>query len=124
MNFRKLEDEGPFTFIRLPILVSDRHARKAMEILADQIARIKPKVLVIDSINPLLIAIKGRPSIRSIVQNFLYDASFLNQGLIILTAEDNISGSEILNDLKYIADIVIKMKAELQGREYFVLWRY
>ncbi len=117
MDFRKLENEGLFTFIRLPILVSDKYARKAIEILADQVGRMKPKVLVIDSINPLLIAIKGRPSIRSIAQNFLYDASYLNQGLIILTVEDEASGSDMFSDLEYIADIVIKMKAELHERK-------
>ena len=116
MDFSRLEDEGLFTFFRLPIVASGDFTRKAVELLADQIATVRPKVLVIDSINALLSAIKGRPSVRSIMQNFLYDVSSIIKGLVIITAESSqqfLAG--LFEDLEYVADVVLRMRFMLKG---------
>jgi len=106
MDLEKLESEGLFTFRKLPV-VSDPEI--VMNELSNVINSVKPEVLVIDSVTPLIKAMKDRLESRAVLQNFFYELATFSKGLVILIVEKPLYGElKDLGDIEFVADVIVE----------------
>ncbi len=131
MNFEELEKEGLFKFVNMPLLTTStlRHefsvdineslflptslesAKIFMETIETLVNEDYVRVLVIDSISPLLRVFSENIKERAYLQNYLYNLARIINGLLVLTVEYSHSPMlrDVTVDVEYVADIVIKM---------------
>lgn len=133
MDFEELEEKMLFKFVNLPLLnateridvfastsegslmpASLEGVRLFMEAIETLVYESKTKVLVIDSISPLLRVAAETTTGRVYIQNCFYNLARILKGILVLTVEDSVSPllKEITADVEYVADIVIRLVQE------------
>jgi len=115
MDFEKLEQENLFKYIRIPVIATEDVTDFLSSAINEEIKKQGTKVIVIDSVNPLLDAL-GRSAVkRSVLQNYLYDLTNMIKGIAILVAELPL-GRVVLPEeiIEFIADAIILMKHEVK----------
>ena len=115
MDFEKLEQKNLFKYIRAPIIADEDCFSVLSSVINEEIKKQGTKVVVIDSINPILNTL-GRDAIkRSLLQNYLYDLTGMIKGIIILISElpmDKITLPEEM--IEFVADAIIVLKHEVK----------
>ncbi|MCS7128050.1 MAG: ATPase domain-containing protein, partial [Desulfurococcaceae archaeon] len=86
MDFTELSGKS-FKFVSTSIPAGEEAVKDFIQQISELIAGFKPNVVVIDSINPLLRAIKSIER-RAWVQNFFRSIPRIINGLLIFVAED------------------------------------
>ena len=77
----------------------------------DVINEFKPKVVVVDSITPILKTLSKDISARALIQNYFAELPKVINGIVILVSEIDINAEEAgIGDLEFIADIVLFLK--------------
>lgn len=116
MDFTELSGKS-FKFVSTSIPAGEEAVKDFIQQISELIAGFKPNVVVIDSINPLLRAIKSIER-RAWVQNFFRSIPRIINGLLILVAEDP-GGvkeyEEALLDTVYPSPLVIKLRSYIKG---------
>ena len=133
MDFKELEKKKLFKFVNLPLLsatgrtgvftstsegtlmpASLEAVKVFMEAIETLVYESKTKILVIDSISPLLRVAAETITGRAYLQNYFYNLARILKGMLVLTVEDSESPllKEIITDVEYVADIVIWLVQE------------
>lgn len=115
MNFAELSGKS-FKFVNALIPAGEEAARDLIQQISELITEFKPKVIVIDSINPLLRAIKSTER-RAWMQNFFKSIPRIINGLLILVVEDPGSAEEyreVLLDIVYPSSLVINLRSYIR----------
>ena len=110
MDFEELSDLHLFKYVRLPVIVNASMLNTITKAITDYVAKIKPRVVVIDDIK--LMASAHRFSMhkaRSIIQNFLYDLSSVIKGVTILVAGWGGDDAAIAKEFEHAADVVLEL---------------
>lgn len=108
LNLSDAESKGLLKFVKIPTSSSLGFIGG---LLVDLIKEFNPRVVVIDSITPLLISIETRERRRELIQNFLYELPKNFSGVLVMIAE--LVGdyrAEELEDMYFIADIVLILR--------------
>ena len=116
-DFSGLESEGMFKFVKLPILTEDTLFSTLMSVIAENVSRFKPAVIVIDSITPMG-EVLGPESARarSFLQNFITSLARRIEGVVVLVAEIPLSSERVsLGSAEFVADMVVIMKHRIEG---------
>jgi len=113
MNFKELEDKDLLRFIKLPLMISKESIIDTFSrILKDATTSFNPKVVIIDSITPILKVIGNDAEVRATLQNTLIEFSKLINGLTVLIHEVVGSGDD-LGDIGFVSDAVIFMSCKI-----------
>ena len=113
MDFKGLEEKDLLRFIKLPLMISKESIIDTFSrILKDAIISFNPKVLVIDSVTPILKVIGNDVEVRATLQNTLTEISKLINGLTVLIHE--VEGDvEDLGGIGFVSDVVIFMSCKI-----------
>ncbi len=116
-DFSSLESRGLFKFVKLPILTEDTLFSTLMGVIAENVSRFRPAVIVIDSITPMG-EVLGPESARarSFLQNFITNLAKRINGIVVLVAEIPLSTERVsLGSAEFVADMVVIMKHRIEG---------
>ncbi len=111
MDFTDLRGKS-LKFMNVLIPASEEAAKDLVQQISELIAEFKPKVVVIDSVNPILRVIKSIER-RAWIQNFFRSIPRIINGLLILVIEDPgdvKEHKEVLLDAIYPSSLVIRLK--------------
>ncbi|MEM2848223.1 MAG: ATPase domain-containing protein, partial [Zestosphaera sp.] len=115
-DLRELESRGLFKFVTLTIPGTSEIVEELVSMLENEVIAGKTRVLVIDSLTPLLRAIRDNVSGRAFLQNNLYTLSKLLNGLLVITLEETGADETMRADVEHVSDIVIHLRAESNKR--------
>ncbi|MEM2157825.1 MAG: ATPase domain-containing protein [Sulfolobales archaeon] len=107
LDLYEAESKDLLRFVKIPITYSSEFFG---ELIMKYIESFNPKIVVIDSITPLLASAATQKDKRIIIQNFLYELPRRIDGAIILIYESLNNEANELIDIFFIADIFIFMK--------------
>ncbi|MEM1899117.1 MAG: ATPase domain-containing protein [Zestosphaera sp.] len=111
-DLRELESRGLFKFVTLTIPGTSEIVEELVSMLENEVIAGKTRVLVIDSLTPLLRAIRDNVSGRAFLQNNLYTLSKLLNGLLVITLEETGIDETMRADVEHVSDIVIHLRTE------------
>lgn len=112
VDLEGVEGRGFLKFVNLPLVIMPEDFLTEIKSMVE---RGEYKVVVIDSINPLLKSVESDVAKRAILQNFLYALPGIINGLTILLAELPVGEKTIqLGGLEFVADSVIIMRHEVE----------
>nr|MEB3860254.1 AAA family ATPase [Desulfurococcales archaeon] len=86
-RFDELSRKGLFRFVRLPVISAEEGTELLSDLLANELSRFRARIIVIDSITPLVKALGSDIRSRSLLQNFLYNLAFDIKGVVVAIAE-------------------------------------
>ncbi|MEM0261902.1 MAG: ATPase domain-containing protein [Nitrososphaerota archaeon] len=111
LKLTKFEEAGLFRFLKLPIVADDSSVNQLTNVIIKEITEYSPRIIIIDSISPLMRAVSSNIASRGYLQNFFYDLQKVIKGPVVLIAELPF-GKEIidLGDLEFVGDVIIILK--------------
>jgi len=100
------ESRGLLTHVKLPVT----KPQEVLEIISDLVAKDSYRVVVLDSINPV-IELYRRKEQRAVLLNFFYNLVSVINGLLVAIAEIPL-GKETLNlgSIEFVADAIVYLK--------------
>ncbi|MCS7127829.1 MAG: ATPase domain-containing protein [Desulfurococcaceae archaeon] len=112
IDLESAEGRGFLKFINFPLALMPEEFLSEIKKIVE---RNEYKVIVIDSINPLLGSVEGNLAKRAILQNFLYNLPSITNGLTILLAELPVGEKSIwLGELEFVVDSMIIMRHRIE----------
>ncbi len=111
LDLKSLENEGLFSFIRLPIVAGDEAAEDVVNKISGLVYETKADIVIVDSINPLIEAYSSNVSRRAVIQNFFYTLPEITGGLAVIIVEvPHSNGSVYLEGgVDFVADAVFML---------------
>jgi len=111
IELKPYEDKGLLKLIKLPLVVSEGAIQELVEGISREVMGFSPRLIVIDSITPLLISIKDDAKARGLLQNFFWELHRLINGSVVLLAEVPL-GRELagLGWAEFVVDAVVVLK--------------
>ena len=103
LSFGELEEKGLFRFVKIPVF---RDVDSLVNEISSVIMKEKPRIVVIDSINPLLEYIDSAER-RAWLHDFLSQIPRLINGVLVVTVEKH--GETTIDNIEYIADVYIEL---------------
>lgn len=101
------ESRNLLTHVKLPIVTTN----DVLKIITELVLKDAYKVVVIDSINPIIEIYDLRSEARAILLNFFYQLASLINGLLVLVAELPIGSERVeLGAVDFVSDITIYLK--------------
>ncbi|MCD6488232.1 MAG: hypothetical protein J7K21_03300, partial [Desulfurococcales archaeon] len=111
MDFDKLEIEGLFKYLKLPLIPSVKALDNFIELITENALKLQARVIVIDGITPLLSVMKELDRARSFLQTTLYEIPRLLGGLLVLVADlPELSTDLGQTGIEYVADLVLLLR--------------
>ena len=111
LNLEKYEKEGYFKFIKLPLISDEEILDQLLSSITKEIVEFTPRVLVVDSISPLLKITSSSIKARSYLQNFFYELQKIVKGLVILIAELPFGKEQLeMGDIEFVSDVFLVLK--------------
>jgi len=115
MNFEELEKKNLFKYVRVPVIATEDVTDFLSTSINEEVRKQGARVLIIDSVNPLLDALGRSAAKRSVLQNYLYDLTNMIRGVTVLVAELPLGRSTLTEEVvEFIADAIILMKHEVK----------
>ncbi|ADM27460.1 putative RecA ATPase [Ignisphaera aggregans DSM 17230] len=108
IDLASAEKRGFLRYIRFPV---SSDVEMIVDELNKHIAEFRPRVVVVDSVNPLLMATETSIARRGYLQNFFASLPEVLNGLLVLVYELPPTGRGIgLEDIEFVVDTIITMK--------------
>lgn len=107
INLREFERRGLFKYMTLKFGTS---LEKIMDKIRGQVINFMPRLIVIDSVNPILMLAENDVSKRALVQNYFVSMARSMKMNLILLAEVNSDSEPLTRDIEYIVDAVVALK--------------
>jgi len=115
IDFNLIESKKLFHFVKYPLVVDADAMQEIIEGITSLVVNVKPRVLVIDSITPLLKAIGSNIKARSVLQNFFAELPGMIEGIVVLITEIPMSEERIeIGDIEFVADIIIILRHRVE----------
>jgi len=115
IDLEGIEGRGLLHFVKLPLIAEADSVSDVVESISTKIAEVKPQVVVVDSITPLLKVFGGKVSERAFLQNFFAEIPHLINGVVVLLVEVPRHVNEVdLGELEFVADVVLFLKVGLE----------
>jgi len=114
IDFVDVEKKGLLKYVRLPVTLDT-------DSLIDEISKLiteaKPRVIVLDSVNPLLKAVTKDAAKRAYLQNFFASLPEILNGLVVLTYELPMQGTGVgQEDVEFVADVIVTLKYRISRK--------
>ena len=107
---------GLLRFVRLPLVSSEEGISEVLDEISRIVSEYRPRVIVVDSVSPLLQVAGLEPRARSLLQNYFYNMPSIIDGIVVLIAEIPLDRSLYVDSgIDFVADIVIHLKGEVKG---------
>ncbi len=111
LDLEGAESRGLLKFFKIPVTLDIESSVEMLKLASID----NYDVLVIDSVNALLEAVKDDASRRAWLQNFFYSLPKITNGLVILVAELPHSSERLeLGSIEFIADAVLILKHQVE----------
>jgi len=108
IDLASAEKKGTLKYVRLPVT---SEVEGFIDELNRHIAEFRPRVVVVDSVNPLLMAAETSVARRAYLQNFFASLPEALNGLLVLVYELPPTGKGIgLEDVEFVVDTIITLK--------------
>jgi len=108
VDLASAEKKEALRYVRLPV---SSEVEGFIDELNRNIAEFRPRVVVVDSVNPLLMAAETSIARRAYLQNFFASLPEALNGLLILVYELPPTGTGIgLEDVEFVVDTIIALK--------------
>jgi len=115
INFKEMEEKGLLRFLKLPLPAHDEAVEKFLDKMMELIVKNDPKVVVIDSITPLLNTVRDNIKARALLQNFFAEIPKEIKGLVVLIAEIPMMEEKIMiGDIEFVADAILILKHRVE----------
>ncbi len=115
IDFKLVESKDLLKFIKFPILTRGEDVENVINTINDVINEFKPKVVVVDSITPILKTLSKDISARALIQNYFAELPRIVDGIVILVSEVDINAEKArIGGLEFIADIVLFLKLKIK----------
>ncbi len=115
IDFKKMENKGLLRFLKLPLPAHDEAVEKFLDKMIELIIKNEPKVIIIDSITPLLNTVKDNVKARALLQNFFAEIPKEINGLVVLIAEIPMMEEKIMiGDIEFVADAILILKHRVE----------
>lgn len=116
MDLELVESIGRFRFLKMPLTTDGDMALEIIDIISRAVHEFNPKIIVIDSITPLLKVLESNIRARSVLQNYFYELPNQISGAVILVAEIPLYIERIeLGDIEFVADTVIILRHKIEN---------
>ncbi len=110
MDFEELSDLRLFKYARLPVIINASMLSTVTKVITDYVAKIKPRVVVIDDIKLMVSTHRfSMHKVRSVIQNFLYDLSSVIKGVTILVASWGGDDRAVAKEFEHAVDVVLEL---------------
>ncbi len=108
IDFGAMERKGLLKYVRLPVTMD---AEALINQISDLVAKLRPRIVVVDSVNPLLKAAATDVAKRAYLQNFFASLPEVMNGLVVLTYELPLRGVGVgQEDVEFVADVIVTLK--------------
>jgi len=115
INFKEMEEKGLLRFLKLPLPAQEEAVEKFLDKIMELIIKNNPKVVVIDSITPLLSTVRDNIKARALLQNFFAEIPKEIKGLVVLIAEIPMMEEKIMiGDIEFVADAILILKHRVE----------
>jgi circadian clock protein KaiC len=112
INLEEYEQKGIFKFVKLPVTLKPS---EVIQIINELVITEKPRIIVIDSVTPVLDSLLVEPKKRALVQNYMYNLPKTINGIVILLAELPFGEENLkLGNIEFVADMLILLKYRLE----------
>lgn len=115
IDLKSVENKDLFRFIKFPILIRSDDIESVVNTINDVINGFKPKIVIVDSVTPMLKALNKDINARALIQNYFAELPKIINGVVILVSEVGINEEEAkIGGLEFIADIVLFLKLKIR----------
>ncbi|MEM4020630.1 MAG: ATPase domain-containing protein, partial [Desulfurococcaceae archaeon] len=116
IDLEKVEKDGYFKYIKIPLIVTEDAVMDIfMDTVNKSIEEFRPRIVVVDSITPVLKATQSSVKARAILQNFFAELPKLINGIVVLIAEIPLGKEEVeLGDIEFVSDMIITLKHRVE----------
>ncbi len=112
MNLEEYEEKDLLNHVRLPVTLDPS---EVMQVINDLVVNEKPRMIVIDSVTPMLDSLLVEPKKRAVVQNYMYNLPKTINGIVIILAELPFGEENLrLGNIEFVADMLILLKYRLE----------
>ncbi|MEM4661990.1 MAG: ATPase domain-containing protein [Desulfurococcaceae archaeon] len=111
IRLAEAERNGLLTYAKLPVAGTD----EILNALTGLISRDSYKVVVIDSVNPVLELIERKRAQRAVLLNFFYQLTGIIDGLLVIVAEVPLGREAVdLGAVEFVADAIFYLKHRIE----------
>lgn len=112
------ERKNALKFLGLPLTASgDTVSDIFISILNKNIEEFGPKIVVVDSVTPILKSFHPEIKARAVLQNFFAGLAKLINGVVVLIAEIPLTEERIeLGDIEFVSDVIIVLRHSIVRR--------
>jgi len=108
-------ERGLVRFVRLPLVSSEEGINEVLDEISRVVSEYRPRVVVIDSISPILQVVGFEPRARGLLQNYFYNLPSIIEGIVVLIAEIPLNGDVFAGSgIDFVADMLIYLKSEVK----------
>jgi len=112
INFESMEKAGLLKYVQLPV---SSDVESFLEAINTYLHELKPSVLVIDSINPVIESIETDFAKRAYLQNFFAVIPETTKAMLVLVYELH-ERARAIEDIEYVVDTIVSLKYRVVGR--------
>ncbi|MEB3772114.1 MAG: AAA family ATPase [Desulfurococcales archaeon] len=115
IDLEEAENRGLLRFIKLPLVSDPDAARDVLNEIGSQAAEQGASVVIVDSVTPILKAVRDSVKSRSVLQEFFATLPMLLQGVVVLLAEIPIIEERVeLGDIEFVADTILLLTHRIE----------
>jgi len=115
LDLHGIEKKGLLHFVKFPLVADPETVLDVTQEMGDLVAKTKPKVLVLDTITPLLKAVNSNVKARAILQNFFAELPKIMNGIVVLLAEVPVTEEKIeAGDMEFVADVILVLRHKIE----------
>ncbi|MCE4607085.1 MAG: AAA family ATPase [Desulfurococcales archaeon] len=108
LDLEGLEERGLLRFVKLPLVSDGEAAREVLDEIGSEAAEYGARVVVVDSVTPILKAVRDSVKSRSVLQEFFATLPLMLNGIVVLLAEIPIIEERVeLGDIEFVADTIL-----------------
>ena len=116
INFRKYDEEGLLRFVKMPVVSPEEDMHPVLDTISKLVLDFNPRIVVVDSVTPLLENVKDRVTARAYLQNFFWELQKIISGTVVLISEIPIGEEYVsIGWIEFVADAVLILKHYVKG---------
>jgi len=115
IDFKQFEEHNLLIFTKLPVPSSEDLVHSVLEELTKAVSEYRPRLLVVDSVTPLLDSVKDSAKLRGYLQNFFWELQKVIEGSIVLVSEVPLGEEHIgFGWIEFVADAILILKHRIR----------
>ncbi|MEM1645349.1 MAG: ATPase domain-containing protein [Ignisphaera sp.] len=116
IDFKAYDEKNSLKFVKIPVVASSNDIQLTLDILSKLVLEHSPRVVVVDSVTPLLETVESNAIARGYLQNFFWELQKTVGGAVVLVSEIPL-GREYasMGWIEFVADAVLILKHRIRS---------